>query len=128
MANQKLFISSHAPFWHNGSSLSSRSYNVMLAAIPAVVMGICQYGAAALGVIGLSISSAMLWELLLNKAMKQPVSIGDGNAAVIGLLFAMLLPATAPWWTVVIGTFLAIVVGKQIYGAVRRLLLRHFNV
>ena len=78
MANQKLFISSHAPFWHNGSSLSSRSYNVMLAAIPAVVMGICQYGAAALGVIGLSISSAMLWELLLNKAMKQPVSIGDG--------------------------------------------------
>ena len=116
MANQKLFISSHAPFWHNGSSLSSRSYNVMLAAIPALVMGICQYGAAALGVISLSISTAMLWELLLNKAMKQPVSIGDGNAAVIGLLFAMLLPATTPWWTLVIGTFLAIVVGKQIYG------------
>ena len=116
MANQKLFISSHAPFWHNGTSLSSRSYNVMLAALPAVVMGISRYGAAALGVISLSISCAMLWELLLNKAMKRPVSIGDGNAAVIGLLFAMLLPATAPWWTVVIGTFLAIVVGKQIYG------------
>jgi len=116
MANQKLFISSHAPFWHNGTSLSSRSYNVMLAALPAVVMGICQYGAAALGVISLSMSCAMLWELLLNKAMGRPVSIGDGNAAVIGLLFAMLLPATAPWWTVVIGTFLAIVVGKQIYG------------
>ena len=116
MANQKLFISSHAPFWHNGTSLSSRSYNVMLAAIPAVVMGICRYGAAALGVMSLSISCAMLWELLLNKAMGRPVSIGDGNAAVIGLLFAMLLPATAPWWTVVIGTFLAIVVGKQIYG------------
>ena len=89
---------------------------MMLAAIPAVVMGICQYGVSALGVISLSISCAMLWELLLNKAMKQPVSIGDGNAAVIGLLFAMLLPAAAPWWTVLIGTFLAIVVGKQIYG------------
>ena len=116
MANQKLFISSHAPFWHNGSSLSSRSYNVMLAAIPAVAVGIGQYGVSALGVISLSIACAMLWELLLNKVMGVPVSIGDGNAAMIGLLFAMLLPAATPWWTVLIGTFLAIVVGKQIYG------------
>jgi len=116
MHNQKLFISSHAPFWHNGSSISSRSCDVILAALPAVIFGICQYGASALGVVTFSISCAMLWELLLNKAMKRPVSIGDGNAAVIGLLFAMLLPASAPWWTVVIGTFLAIVVGKQIYG------------
>ena len=116
MHNQKLFISSHAPFWHNGSSISSRSCDVILAALPAVIFGICQYGASALGVVTFSISCAMLWELLLNKAMKRPVSIGDGNAAVVGLLFAMLLPASAPWWTVVIGTFLAIVVGKQIYG------------
>ena len=116
MHNQKLFLSSHAPFWHNGSSITSRSYDMMLAALPAVVMGVWQYGAPALGVVAFSVSCAMLWELLLNKAMGRPVSIGDGNAAVIGLLFAMLLPATAPWWTVVIGTFLAIVVGKQIYG------------
>jgi electron transport complex protein RnfD len=90
----------------------------MLAALPAVVLGISQYGASALGVISLSISCAMLWELLLNKAMGKPVSIGDGNAAVVGLLFAMLLPASTPWWTIVIGTFLAIVVGKQIYGGI----------
>ncbi len=116
MHNQKLFLSSHAPFWHNGSSITSRSYDMMLAALPAVVMGIWQYGVSALGVVAFSISCAMLWELLLNVAMKRSVSIGDGNAAVIGLLFGMLLPATAPWWTVLIGTFIAIVVGKQIYG------------
>jgi len=116
MHNQKLFISSHAPFWHNGSSIGSRSYNMMLAALPAVVVGVYQYGTPALAVVSFSISCAMLWEVLLNVVMKRPISIGDGNAAVIGLLFAMLLPATAPWWTVVIGTFLAIVVGKQIYG------------
>lgn len=116
MHNQKLFISSHAPFRHNGSSISSRSCDVILAALPAVIFGICQYGVSALGVVTLSVSCAMLWEVLLNGAMKRSVSIGDGNAAVIGLLFAMLLPATAPWWTVVIGTFLAIVVGKQVYG------------
>ncbi len=90
----------------------------MLAALPAVIMGIYQYGLPALGVLALSISCAMIWELLMDLAMRRPVSIGDGNAAVIGLLFAMLLPATAPWWLVVAGTFVAIIIGKQIYGGI----------
>jgi electron transport complex protein RnfD len=88
----------------------------VLAALPAVIFGICQYGIPALGVVAFSISCAMLWELLMNLLMKRPLSIGDGNAAVIGLLFAMLFPATTPWWGVLVGTFVAIVVGKQIFG------------
>jgi electron transport complex protein RnfD len=116
MHNQKLFISSHAPYWHNRSSISAKSYHIMLAALPAVVLGICQYGVPALGVVAFSISCAMLWELVMNFAMRRPASIGDGNAAVIGLLFAMLVPATTPWWAVVAGTFVAVVIGKQIFG------------
>jgi electron transport complex protein RnfD len=54
----------------------------------------------------------------MNILMRRPASIGDGNAAVIGLLFAMLLPATTPWWAVVVGTFVAVVVGKQIFGGI----------
>lgn len=90
----------------------------MLATLPAVVLGISQYGAPALGVLALSVSCAMIWELIMNIAMKRPASIGDGNAAVIGLLFAMLLPATTPWWAVVVGTFVAVVIGKQIFGGI----------
>ncbi len=118
MPNQKFFVSSHAPYWHNRSSLSAKSYNILLAALPAVILGIYQYGPPALGVVALSVSTAMIWELIMNYVTKRPVSIGDGNAAVIGLLLAMLLPATTPWWTVVIGTFLAVVVGKQIFGGI----------
>jgi len=118
MANGMLFVSSHAPYWHNGSRLSVKNVHMMIAALPAVIMGIYQYGAPALGVVALSVSTAMIWELLMNLVMKRPVSIGDGSAALIGLLFAMLLPATTPWWTVVLGAFLAIVVGKQIYGGI----------
>jgi len=116
MLNQKLFISSHAPFWHNGSSITAKSYHIMLAALPAVVMGIVQYGAPALSVVAFSVATAMMWEWLMNTAMKQPVTIGDGNAALIGLLFAMLMPASTPWWAVLVGTFVAVIVGKQIYG------------
>jgi electron transport complex protein RnfD len=118
MPDQKLFIGSHAPYWHNGSSISEKSYHIILATLPAVFLGIYQYGAPALGVLALSISCAMIWELVMNILMKRPVSIGDGNAAVIGLLFAMLLPATTPWWAVVVGTFVAVVVGKQIFGGI----------
>ncbi|MCF8146446.1 MAG: RnfABCDGE type electron transport complex subunit D [Deltaproteobacteria bacterium] len=118
MDSQTLFVSSHAPYWHDGSRLSAKNYHIMAAALPAVVMGIYRYGAPALGVVALSVSAAMIWELVMNFVMKRPVSIGDGSAALIGLLFAMLLPATAPWWVVVLGAFMAIVVGKQIYGGI----------
>jgi electron transport complex protein RnfD len=118
MDNPTLFVSSHAPYWHNGARLSVKNYHIMIAALPAVIMGIYQYGAPALGVIALSVAAAMIWELLMNLVLRRPISIGDGSAALTGLLFAMLLPATTPWWTVLLGTFLAIVVGKQIYGGI----------
>jgi len=116
MHNQKLFITSHAPYWHNRSSITAKSYHIMLAALPAAAMGVYQYGVPALGVLAFSVSCAMLWELVMNFVTKRPVSIGDGNAALIGLLFGMLLPAVTPWWVVLVGTFAAIIIGKQIYG------------
>lgn len=118
MANGKLLVGSHAPYWHIGSSITARSYDFMLAGLPAVIFGIVQYGVPALRVIAFSIATAMLWELLMNRAMRRPVTIGDGNAAVIGMILGMLLPATAPWWFVALGTLLAVLVGKQIYGGI----------
>jgi len=118
MPDRRLFVGSHAPYWHNGSSLSEKHYHMMLATLPALIMGIAHYGAQALGVAAFSVSCALFWELLMNKATKRPLSIGDGNAALIGLLFAMLLPASMPWWAVLVGTFVAIVIGKQIWGGI----------
>ena len=118
MDKQKKLIVSHAPFWHDGSSISERSYHTMLAALPAVLLGMFQYGMSAVGVVSLSISSAMIWELVINKITKRPVTIGDGTTALIGLIFAMLLPASSPWWLVVTGTFVAVVIGKQIFGGI----------
>jgi electron transport complex protein RnfD len=112
----KKLIVSHAPFWHNGSCVAERNYNIMLAALPAVVFGIMQCGIAALGVISLAISSAMIWELAFTRAAKRTDSIWDGSAALIGMILGMLLPATTPWWIVIVGTFVAIVIGKQVYG------------
>ncbi len=115
---QKKLIVSHAPFYHSGQRVTERSYHIMLAALPALLMGFYHYGMPAFSVVCLSISTAIIWELFINLVTKRSITIGDGNAAVLGLLFGMLVPATMPWWAVITGTFLTIVIGKQIFGGI----------
>ena len=109
---------SHAPFWHDGDSLFQMNLNILLAALPATIFGIIQFGAPAFGVLALSIGSAMIWELIMNVVSKKPFSIGDLDAAVIGLMFGMMLPAITPWWVVITGTFIAVIIGKMIFGGI----------
>ena len=118
MKSKKTLIVSHAPFWHDGSGIPERSYHTIIAALPAAIVGVAYYGAPALGVISLALASAIGWELLFNYVSKQPFTVGNGNAALIGLLLAMVLPASAPWWIVILGTFLAIVIGIHIFGGI----------
>jgi len=118
MSSRKQFIVSHAPFWHDGSGVPERNYHFLLAALPAALMGLASFGVPALAVICLSVAASIGWEVAFNYASKRPVTVADGNAAVIGLLFAMVLPATAPSWLVLLGTFIAVVIGKQIFGGI----------
>lgn len=118
MRSEKMFIVSHAPFWHNGSNVAERHYGMILAAMPAVALGIVHYGLPAVAVIAMSVSTAIFWEWLMNRVTKRTVTVADGNAALLGLLFAMLIPATTPWWVVIVGTFLTIIIGQQIFGGI----------
>ena len=118
MNHKKKFIVSHAPFWHIGSGVSERNYNYVMAALPAALMGLVYFGIPAVGVLCLAVASAIGWELLFNVASKRPISVGDGHAILVGLLLGMLLPASSPYWLVITGTFLAIVIGKQIFGGI----------
>ena len=118
MPEQPRLIVSHAPFWHNGSRVTDRSRAIFLAALPAAFFGVFEYGLSALGVLALSVGSSVLWEYVFNRVAGRPVSVGDGTVAVIGLLLGMMLPASIPWWGVITGTFLAVVVARQIYGGI----------
>lgn len=117
MNTNKLTVS-HAPFWHDGDSLFQKNLNILIAALPAVIFGIMQFGSPAVGVLSLSLASAMAWEMIANLISRKPLSIGNLDAAVIGLLFGMLLPAVTPWWVIIIGTFVAVIIGKMIFGGI----------
>lgn len=107
---------SPAPHWHIGKTFTKDSYYTILALIPALIMGVINYGKGSVGVVGLSVFSAMATEALMQAGMRRPITIHDGNALLIGLLLSFLLPAGAPWWLVVVGASVAIIVGKQLYG------------
>ncbi len=115
MTNTKLIVS-HAPFWHNGDSLFQQNLSFIIALIPAALFGIMHFGAPALGVLTLAMSSAMLWEVIMSIISKDKLTIGNMESAVIGLLLGMMLPATIPWWVVITGTFVAVVLGKYVFG------------
>jgi len=118
MADPQRLVVSAAPYLHVGSRVAARNLNVMLAALPAALFGVHQFGAPALGVLALSIASAVLWEYAFTRAAGRRLTIDDGSSAAIGMLFGMMLPATTPWWMVLTGTFLAVVVARQIYGGI----------
>lgn len=107
-----------APFWHSGAGIARNSYVSMAVLLPAAAMGVIHYRLGALAVLGLCIGSCMLAEAVMQKIMGRPVTLGDGSAALTGMLLALMLPAGVPWWLVVVGSFSGVVVGKQIFGGI----------
>ena len=92
--------------------------NVMIALLPAFGVSVWQFGYKPVILVLVSMASAVFFEWLYRRLMKKNSTIGDCSAALTGMLLAMTLPATAPWWLPVIGTFFAIVVVKQLYGGI----------
>ena len=91
--------------------------DVIIALVPASVVSVLFYGWAALLVFALSIVSCVLVEWVITKyLMKKPSTVGDLSAVVTGLLLAMNLPATTPWWIILIGAIVAIGVAKMSFG------------
>ena len=88
---------------------------VVIALLPAAGFGIYNFGLDALILILVTVSSTVLTEFLYEKAMHRPVTIGDFSAVVTGLLLALNLPSTLPWWVAVIGGIFAILVVKNAF-------------
>ncbi|MBE9502902.1 MAG: RnfABCDGE type electron transport complex subunit D [Proteobacteria bacterium] len=113
--DKKITISS-SPHVHSGETIAGTMHSVILALIPATLVGIYYFGLSALWVTLLSVFTCLVVEAGAQKALKKKITIYDGSAALTGLLLAMNLPPAAPWWIVVLGGFIAIAMGKHIYG------------
>ena len=112
----KLLISP-SPHIHTRTSTASLMRDVVIALLPTVIVSILFHGWSEIIVLGVSILSCVLLEYLITRfLLKKPSTICDWSAVVTGVLLALNLPATSPWWMVIIGAIVAIEVAKMTFG------------
>ena len=107
---------SPSPHIRSGATTSKIMLHVLIALFPALVISAYLFGGRALVLTSVCMLSAVIWEKLCNIVMKRPDTTHDLSAFVTGMLLAFNLPPTLPYWMAVIGTFVAIVIVKQIFG------------
>ena len=89
---------------------------VIIALLPTTLFGIYNFGYKALILILVTIASCVASEWIFNKIVHKKQTINDLSAVVTGLLLALNLPATLPWWEAVLGGVFAVVVVKCMFG------------
>ena len=104
------------PHVRSKTDTGSIMLTVVIALLPAAGFGIYNFGLDALILILVTVASTVLTELLFEKICKRKITIGDYSAVVTGLLLALNLPASAPWWIGVVGGVFAILVVKMLFG------------
>ena len=113
--NDLMKVSSN-PHIRSKSTTSSIMLTVVIALLPAAGFGIYNFGPKALLLILVTVASTVATEFAFEKICKKKVTTGDFSAVVTGLLLALNLPVSAPWWIGVVGGVFAILVVKMLFG------------
>jgi electron transport complex protein RnfD len=113
----KVITVSPSPHIYGNYSVNKLMFGVVIALIPAFIVAVVMYGIGAIIVTLVSIGSCVLFEYLIQKyILKTEVRITYGSAIVTGLLLAFNLPSDLPWWIIIIGSLVAIGIGKMTFG------------
>ncbi len=102
------------------SSLTTRKMmlDVLIALVPVVAISIYVFRMYAVTQLAICIASCVVAEAVFTKMRRRPLPLGDYSAVVTGAILALSLPGAAPWFIGVIGSFVAIALGKVVFGGV----------
>jgi len=100
----------------SGRTVRGLMIETLLALCPAAAMAVWHYGLPALRVMALCAGAAVCAEWAVERLSGRPVRVDDGSALLLGLLTAFLLPATAPWWLALAAAFIAVLLGRELFG------------
>ncbi len=129
---EKKLIVSSPPYLRNGETAHCLMFDVFIAAVPICAVSVFFFGWYVLWIMLLSMATAKITEMLVqvfffapgfkfrpflyNVLTNDDITIMDGSAAVTGMLLAFTLPPAVPFWIPVVGSAVAIVVGKHVFG------------
>lgn len=114
---EKMTVSS-SPHISQPDTTSGIMLDVVLALIPAAICGVYFFGFHALLLIAVCVAAAVASEFLWCRAIHKQTSLRDLSAVVTGLLLALNLPPALPLWMAALGSAIAIVVVKQMFGGI----------
>lgn len=109
-------IVSVSPHVRGKETVGRIMWTVNLSLLPAFIMSVYYFGPLAAYVTGLCILTALLSEHMYQVSMKKKTTIGDGSAFLTGLLLGLNLPPSVPFFIPVVGTLIAIVITKLLFG------------
>ncbi len=117
MADNKFHLSS-SPHFSAGLTTQKIMLVVIISLLPEAVYGVMLFGINALLTILASVISCVLFEFLFQKATKQKITINNLSAVVSGLMLALVIPSTTPIWMTVLGSCVAMVIAKGLFGGI----------
>lgn len=112
------YVISSSPHLRDNVSTRSIMQDVCIAMLPACIAGVLFFGYRAAVILALSVAAAVLSEKFYCKAAHIKDTTGDFSAVVTGMLLAMNLPSTVPYWMPIIGSVIAILLCKMIFGGI----------
>ncbi len=112
----ELYNVSSSPHVRSKDTTSRIMLYVVIALLPTSIFGIYNFGYKALVLMLVTIASCLVSEWVFEKIVHKKSTLGDMSAVVTGLLLALNLPATLPWWEAVIGGVFAIIIVKMMFG------------
>lgn len=115
--NKKLTVSA-SPHVRSPHTVTGIMLDVIIALIPSLIAAVVIFGYRVLMVTLVCVGSAVLSEYLSRKVMKRHQTISDLSAVVTGLLLAFNLHVSIPLWMAALGSVIAIVVVKQMFGGI----------
>ena len=110
------FAMSSSPHIRCGDNTRRIMLDVLIALLPTLLAGTIFFGLRCLLLAAVSIAAAGLAEALWNKLTRRYQTVEDLSAAVTGLLLALTLPATVPYWMAAVGAVFAVIVVKAAFG------------
>ncbi len=105
-----------SPHLLSGYGVDAIMFNVVVALLPTVAFSIWAFGLAALFTLGGAVAACLAAEWIAGRATGRDATLGDFSALVTGLIYGLTLPPACPLWIVVVGGFVAIGLGKALFG------------
>jgi electron transport complex protein RnfD len=113
---QPKLIVSIGPHVRSDDTTAKIMWTVSGALLPATLMSVYYFGMPAIMVILVCLATSLLAEAGMQLLLKKPITLSDGSAFLTGLLLAMNLPANAPLYIPFVGSLVAIVIAKHLFG------------